>query len=80
MHRASSYSMYIKQQDAQNSLIRFYFPLDALHVFEYIRPSLGANFISCTSHLVHARQEPDVSAYTKCNVQLIKVTPDDGLM
>ena len=35
-------------------------------------------FISCTSHLVYAcfvavaTQQPDVSAYTKCDVQLIK--------
>ena len=28
------------------------------------------DFISCTSHL----------AYTKCDVQLIKVAPDDGLI
>jgi hypothetical protein len=27
-----------------------------------------------------ATQQPDVSAYTKCNVQLIKVAPDDGLI
>ena len=25
-------------------------------------------------------QEPDVSAYTKCDVQLIKVAPEDGLI
>ena len=27
-----------------------------------------------------ATQRPDVSEYTKCNVQLIKVAPDDGLI
>ena len=27
-----------------------------------------------------ATQQPDVSAYTKCDVQLIKVAPDDGLI
>ena len=27
-----------------------------------------------------AIQQPDVSAYTKCDVQLIKVAPDDGLI
>ena len=53
-------------------VIRLYFPLDALHVSDYISPSSGATFISCTSHLV--------SAYTNCTVQLIKVAPDDGLM
>ena len=46
-------------------------------------------FISCTSHLVYAgtsgccvaitTQQPDVSAYTKCDVQLQNVAPDDGL-
>ena len=54
MHRASSYNMYIKQQDAQNSMVRLYFPLDALHVSDYVSPSSGATFISCTSHLVYA--------------------------
>ena len=42
MHRASSYHMYINQQDAQNSVIRLYFPLDALHVSDYVSPSSGA--------------------------------------
>ena len=27
-----------------------------------------------------ATQQPDVPAYTKCDVQLIKVAPDDGLI
>ena len=54
MHRASSYNMYINQQDAQNPMIRLYFPLDALHVSDYISPSSGATFISCASHLVYA--------------------------
>ena len=35
-------------------MIRLYFPLDALHVSDYISPSSGATFISCTSHLVYA--------------------------
>ena len=73
--------MFINQQDTQNSLIRLYFPLDALHVSDYISPSSGAIFtrISCTSHLVYARRV--VLAYTKCDVQLIraKISPDDGL-
>ena len=34
--------------------IILYFPLDALHVSDYISPSSGATFISCTSHLVYA--------------------------
>ena len=32
----------------------FIFPLDALHVSDYISPSWRATFISCTSHLVYA--------------------------
>ena len=53
-------------------VIRLHFPLDSLlHVSDCISPSSGANFISCTSHLVYAG--------TRCDVQLIKVAPDDGL-
>ena len=71
--------MYINQQDTQILVIRLYFPLDALHVSDYISPSSGATFISCTSHLVYAdtirlaTQQSDVLAYTKCDVQLIKL-------
>ena len=36
MHRTSSYNMCMKQQDAQILVIRLYFPLDALHVSDYI--------------------------------------------
>ena len=74
-------------------VIRLYFPLDALHVLDYISPSSGATFISCTSHLVYAgicRYMPvpyiwlqtyrHIPAYTKCDVQLIKVAPDEGLI
>ena len=35
-------------------VIRLYFPLDALHVSDYISPSSGTTFISCTSHLLYA--------------------------
>ena len=69
-------------------VIRLYFPLDALHVSDYISPASGATFISCTSHLVYAgicqyhtcgccvaiaTQQPHVAAYTKCDVRLIKL-------
>ena len=30
--------------------------------------------------LAIATQQPDVPAYTKCDVQLVKVAPDDGLI
>ena len=47
--------MYMNQRDAQKILvIRLYFPLDALHVSDYISPFSGAAFIRCTSHLVYA--------------------------
>ena len=46
--------MYINQQDEKILVIRLYFPLDALHVSDYISPSSAATFISCTSHLVYA--------------------------
>ena len=42
-------------------VIRFYFLLDALHVSDYISPSSVAILWA------------DVSAYTKCDVQLIKL-------
>ena len=71
-------------------VIRFYFPLDALHVSDYISPSSGATFYKpyiafgiCRYHTcgccvaIATRMVP---AYTKCNVQLIKVAPDDGLI
>ena len=73
-------------------VITLYFLLDGLHVSDYISPSSGATFISCTPHLVYAdtntsgccvaiaTQQPDVSTCTKCDVQLIKVAPDDELI
>ena len=36
--------MYINQQDAQISVVGFYFSLDALHVSDSISPSSGATF------------------------------------
>ena len=44
--------MHINQQDAQNSVMRLYFPLDI------IRVAIATRIIS---------------AYTKCDVQLIKL-------
>ena len=76
-------------------VIGLYFPLDALHVSDCISPSSGATFMSCTSHLVyavisryawllygysHTTTTRMVPAYTKCDVQLIKVAPDVGLI
>ena len=88
----SAYNMYINQQDAQISVIRLYFLLDALHISDYISPSSGATFISCTSHLVYAgttgccvaiaTQQPVVSACIgiyQMPCTAYKVAPDDGL-
>ena len=38
--------MRINQQDAQISVIRLYFPLDAVHVSDYISPSSGATLLA----------------------------------
>ena len=40
------------------------------------------NYIRCTKMIVIriATQQPDVLAYTKRDVQLIKVAPEDGLI
>ena len=68
-------NMYINQQDAQNSVIRLYFSLDALHVSDYVSPSSGATFYKlyiafgiCRYHksgccVAIATQQPDVSVY-----------------
>ena len=76
-------------------VIRLYFLLYALHVSDYSSPSSGATFMSCTSLLVyvgicryvwllcgysHTTARRMVPAYTKCDVQLINVAPDDGLI
>ena len=76
-------------------VIRLYFLLSVLHVSDYISPSSGTTFISSTSHLVYAdtillsvvwlwshnRQTyRHIPAYTKCDVQLIKVAPEEGLI
>jgi hypothetical protein len=55
-------------------VVRLHFPLDALHVSDYISPSSGVTFINCTSHLVYA------GTIRVAVVWLIKVAPDDGLI
>ena len=65
-------------------VIRLYFLLDALHVSDRISPSSGATFISCTSHLVYVvccvAIATKQTTYTKCDVQFLKVAPEDGLV
>ena len=73
-------------------LIRLYFLVDAPHVSDCISPSSGATFYKlyiafgiCRYHtsgccMAIAIQQPDVSEYTKCDVQLIKFAPEDGLI
>ena len=63
-------------------VIRLYFLLDALHVSDCISPSSTATFISVwllcdRSHTTARRMVP---AHTKCDVQLIKVAPEHGLI
>jgi hypothetical protein len=53
-------------------VIRLYFLFDVVHVSDYISPSSGASFITCTSHI------PVYAGI--CEVQVIKVAPDDGLI
>ena len=61
------FNMYINQQDAQISVIRLYFLI--------ICPAA----VWLYEGLPITTQQPDVSEYTKCDVHLIKVAPDDGL-
>ena len=72
-------------------VIKLHFPLDAIHVSEcmsIIRSNFYKLYIAfgiCRYHmsdfcLTTATQQPDVPAYTKCDVQLIKAAPDDGLI
>ena len=55
-------------------VIRLYFLLDAVHVLDYISPSSGATFVSCTSHLVYA----DICWYhtSGCCVAIATKQPD----
>ena len=77
------------------SVIRLYFPLDALHVSGYISPSSGVTFyklyivfVICRYHtcgccVAIAIQQPHVSAYTgiyQIRCTAHKVAPDDGLI
>ena len=76
-------------------VIRLYFPLDALHVSDYISQSSEATFYKlyiafsiCRYHtsgscVAIATQQPDVSAYTdiyQMRRTAYKVAPDDGLI
>ena len=68
MHRASSYNMYMNQQDAQNSMIKLYFPLDALHISEYISTSSGATFHKLYIALIYSDTSGCCVAIAKCDV------------
>ena len=58
-------------------VIRLYFPLDALHVSNYVSPSSGANFyklyIAFGVWRYHTSTRLMVPPYTKCDVQLIEI-------
>ena len=86
MHRASYCNMYMNQQDAQVLVIRLYFPLDALHVWDSLvhHQERHVLYISCISQLVCAGTsdccavitslQPDVPAHTNCDIQRIYKT------
>ena len=62
-------------------VIRLYFPFDVLHVSDYISPSSGATFISCTSHLVCAGTiARRIGVYQIRCTAYKKIAPDDGLI
>ena len=61
--------MYINQQDAQISLIKLYFSLDALHVSDFLVRHQERRFINCISQLVYA----DTSG---CCVAIATLQPD----
>ena len=67
MHRASSYSMYTNQQDAQNSLIRLYL-YQMIYTFRTILVPLQEQLLQSVHRIWY------MSAYagTICDVQLIK--------
>ena len=54
MHRASSYNMYINQQDAHNSYNYTLFSIRCSTCFGLYQSIIRSNFISCTPHLVYA--------------------------
>ena len=62
-----------------------YLSLSALRVSDSLVPLQERRFgaVHCIwykpVHLAVALQQPDVPAYTKCNVQLQNVAPEDGL-
>ena len=62
-------------------VIRLYFLLDSLPVSDYISPSSGATFISCTSHLVYAGtiRLAVVWLMYQMRCTAYKVAPEDGL-
>ena len=94
-HRASSYNTYTNQQDTQNSCDQTLFSIRCSKCFGLYQSIIKSNFISCTSHLIyagicryvqllcgysHTTARRMVPAYTKCDVQLIEVAPDDGII
>ena len=60
-------NMYIKTNKRHKILvIRLYFLLDALHISDYISPTSGATFISCTSLLCGYNHKQRCTAYESC--------------
>ena len=75
-------------------VIRLYFLLlGVLHVSDYISPSSGATLLAVhriwympvyaetpVCCVAIATQQTGVSAFTKCDAQLTKVAPEDGII
>ena len=93
MHLASSYYMDINQQDAQNSCDKTLFSIKCSTCFGLLIESifrsnfykLCSAFVKCRYHtcvccVAIATQQPHASANTKCDVQLVKAAPEDGLI
>ena len=80
--------MYINQQDAQISVIKLYFPLDALHVSDYISASSGATFykmyivfgIFGYVWLLWGYSHIGIYWHIPMRCTAYKVAPDDGLI
>ena len=62
-------------------VIRFHFPLDALHVSDYVSPSSGATFYKLYIAFAIATQQIDVwYRHNLMRCTAYKVTPEDGLI
>ena len=84
MHRASSYNMYtIKQQDAENSCDQTLFFIrcsTCFGLYQSIIWYVPVTYVWLLCGYSHTTATRMVPAYTKCDVQLLKFAPDDGII